>query len=297
MAFERLTNRVGWIPAGVNTGVVRLDDRRVAVIDPGLNETSGKRVIKTVREEIGSEIVAIVTTHAHADHFGANAAVVKRTGAEVYAPAVDEMILRFPLLQPAMLFGGSDPLDALKTGFLLADASPVDHVVGGPSFAIDGVEIVVVPLWGHSARQVGYLVDEVLFSADVLLPETALAKYPIPYVFGLTDHQASLDSLMGLRFDTAIPGHGASMTDVAERLCANQVAIDRVCEAILDATRLPRQQADVMATVAERLGAVIVDAPSFYLVQPTIGAFLSHLERLGEVQHEIVESRSLWSRR
>ncbi len=297
MAYERLTDRVGWIPGGVNTGVIRLDDRRVAVIDPGPNETSGKRVIKTVREELGSEIVAIVTTHAHADHFGANAAVVKRTGAEVYAPLVDEFILRFPLLQPAMLFGGSDPLDALRTGFLLADASPVDHVVAGPTFEIDGVEIAVVPLWGHSARQVGYLVDGVIFSADVLLPETALAKYPIPYVFSLTDHQASLDSLASLGFDVAVPGHGSSMTDLADRHRANQEAIDRVTEAILDATITPSQQADIMARVAERLGAAIVDTPSFYLVQPTIGAFLSHLERLGEMKHEVVGMQALWSRR
>ena len=297
MAFERLTDRVGWISGGVNTGVIRLDDRRVAVIDPGLNETSGKWVIKTVSEELGSDIVAIVTTHAHADHFGANAAVVKRTGAAVYAPAVEEMILRFPLLQPAMLFGGSDPLDALRTGFLLAHASPVDHVIDGPTFAIDGVEIEVVPLWGHSARQVGYLIDGVLFSADVLLPETALVKYPIPYVFSLTDHQWSLHSMSELTFDTAIPGHGTLMTDVAERLGANQVAIDRVAEAVLDAIESPSQQADIIASVAERLGATIVDAPAYYLVQPTIGAFLSHLQRIGEVQHEIVGMRSVWSRR
>jgi len=297
MAFERLTNRVGWIPGGVNTGVIRLDDRRVVVIDPGLNETSGKRVIKTVREELGSEIVAIVTTHAHADHFGANAAVVKRTGAEVYAPAVDEMILRFPLLQPAMLFGGSDPLDALRIGFLLADASPVDHVVSGSTFAIDGVEIAVVPLWGHSARQVGYVVDRVLFAADVLLPETALAKYPIPYVFSLSDHQASLDSLASIGFDVAVPGHGSSMIDLATRHGANQDAIDRVADAIIDAIITPSQQADIMAQVVERLGAIIIDAPAYYLVQPTIGAFLSHLEREGRLQHEITGGRSLWRRR
>jgi len=297
MAYERVTDRVGWIPGGVNTGVIRLDDRCVVVIDPGLNETIGKRVIKTVREELGSEIVAIVTTHAHADHFGANAAVAKRTGAEVYAPAIDEFILRFPLLQPAMLFGGSDPLDALRISFLLADASPVDHVIDGSTFTIDSVEIAVVPLWGHSARQVGYLLDGVLFSADVLLPETALAKYPIPYVFSLTDHQASLDSLAGLTFDVAIPGHGSSMEDVADRLGANQEAIDQVAGAILDATRQPTQQGDIVAAVAERLGATIIDASAYYLVQPTIGAFLSHLERLGEVRHEVVGMRSLWSRR
>ena len=297
MAYERLTDWVGWIPGGVNTGVIRLDDRRVAVIDPGLNETSGKRVIKTVREELDAEIVAIVTTHAHADHFGANAAVVKRTGAAVYAPAIDEFILRFPILQPAMLFGGSDPLDALKTGFLLADASPVDHIVDVPAFPLEGIEIGVIPLWGHSARQVGYLIEGVLFSADVLLPETALAKYPIPYVFSLTDHQASLDSLSSLSFDVAIPGHGSAMTDVSERRQANQDAIDRLADAILDVARDPSEQSAILASVAARLGAAIVDAPGFYLVQPTIGAFLSHLERIGQLQHEIKDLRSFWSRR
>ena len=296
MAFERLTERVGWIAGGVNTGVIRLDDRRVAVIDPGLNDTSGKRVIKTVREELGSEIVAIVTTHAHADHFGANATVVRRTGARVYVPAIEELILRFPILQPAMLFGGSDPLDALRISFLLADVSPVDQVVDGPVFELDGVEITVVPLWGHSARQVGYLIDGVLFSADVLLPETALSKYPIPYMFSLTDHQASIDSLRSIAFDVTIPGHGSAMTDVTERLRANQDAIDRVAEAILDITQVPSAQGDILATVAERVGAAIVDAPSYYLVQPTIGAFLSHLERIGELRHEIVDRRSIWNR-
>lgn len=297
MAYAQLTDRVGWIAGGVNTGVIRLDDRRVAVIDPGLNETSGKRVVKTVREELGSEVATIVVTHAHADHFGANAAVVKRTGAEVWAPAVEEAVLRFPLLQLAMLYGGADPLDALRTGFLLADASPVDRVIMDPSFLLEGVEITVVPLWGHSARQVGYLVEGVLFSADVLLPETALAKYPIPYVFGVTDHLASLAALADIAFDTAIPGHGSAMTDISSRLLANREALDRVAEAVLSATASPSELGDVVASVADQLGAALVDPPSYYLVQPTIAAALGHLERTGEVRHEIIELRSVWSRR
>lgn len=297
MPYEQLTDRVGWIPGGVNTGVIRLDDRRVAVVDPGLNDTSGKRVVKTVRQELGSDVVAIVTTHAHADHFGANATVVRRTGAEVWAPAIEEFILRFPVLQPAMLYGGADPVYSLRTGFLLAERSPVDHVVDGPSFAMDGVEVEVVPLWGHSARQVGFLIDDVFFCADILLPETALAKYPIPYLFGLTDHLASLDSLSGIAFTTAVPGHGSAMTDLGERLSANRTSIDRVGEAILEATAEPAELGDIVAAVARRLGAALVDAPSYYLVQPTVAAFLSHLERSGTIQHEIAEFRSLWRRR
>jgi hypothetical protein len=42
--------------------------------------------------------------------------------------------------------------------------------------------------------------------------------------------------------------------------------------------------------------APVADASSFYLLQPTAFAFLSHLQRVGQVEHQIEEGRSLWSR-
>lgn len=294
--FEALSDRVGWIPGGVNTGVIRLDDRHVAIIDAGINETAGKKVIKTVRDELGSEIIAIVTTHGHADHFGANAAIVKRTGAAVYAPRIEAAVLEFPLLQPAMLFGGADPLDALRTGFLLAHASPVDHVIDGEQFSVGGVELHVVPLWGHSPRQVGFLVDGVFFAADVVLPESVLEKYQVPYLFSLTDHLAALDHCTEVEASSVVPGHGAAMQHLADRRDANRSVIDRTIEAVLDAVQTPAALDSVMARSLNALGAQASDPPGFYLLQPTIAAFLAHLERVGEVRNEISGNASLWLR-
>ena len=116
-----------WVlPGGVNIGVLANDGGQVVLVDTGLNESSAKRALKVVREEIGGDVVGVLTTHAHADHFGGNATIVKRTGAAVHAPRIDEAYLRYPMLQPASLFGGADPLETLRGNFLLADASPVD---------------------------------------------------------------------------------------------------------------------------------------------------------------------------
>ncbi len=93
MTVEFLTERVGYIPGAVNVGVIRAADDRFILIDTGLNDTSGKKAVKAI-QELGGPVAAIVTTHAHADHFGANATVVKRTGAKVYAPAIDEAVIR-----------------------------------------------------------------------------------------------------------------------------------------------------------------------------------------------------------
>jgi len=292
--FEELGGRAGVIPGGVNAGVLRAGGNRVILVDTGLNDTSGKKVLKTVREELGAEVVAILTTHAHADHFGANATVVKRTGARVYAPAIDEAVLRYPLLQPSLLYGGADPIDSLRGRFLLADASPVDVVVQPGPITVEGIDIKVIPLHGHSPGQVGYLVDDVFYCADVVLPASVLEKYRIPYLYSVTDHLVALERAGQVSCAAAVPGHGAVESSLRELLSLNRALIDRVAERVLDLTRTPSTAETVLTGLLRSFGAVVADAPSFYLLQPTAFAFLSHLHRLGAIEHSVADGQSLW---
>lgn len=289
-----LGDRAGVIPGGVNVGVLRAGPGRIVLIDTGLNDTSGKKVLKTVREELGAEVVAILTTHAHADHFGANATVVKRTSARVYAPAIDEAVLRYPLLQPSLLYGGADPIDTLRGRFLLADPSPVDVVVRPGPLSIEEIDIEVIPLFGHSPGQVGYLVDGVFYCADVVLPASVLEKYRIPYLYSATDHLSALEHAGTVVYHTAVPGHGAVESSLEEVLSLNRALIDRVAERIVDLTETPSPAETVLTGLLRSFGAVVEDAPSFYLLQPTVFAFLSHLQRLGAIEHTVVDAQSLW---
>ena len=286
------------LPGGANIGVVAGEDGRVVLVDTGLNDTSAKKALKAVREELGAEVAAILTTHAHADHFGGNATVVKRTGAEVHAPAVDEATLRYPLLQPALLFGGADPPALLRGGFLLADPSPVDAVVNAGALEIAGAEIEAIPLFGHSPGQLGYVVADVFFCADVVLPETVLDRYRIPYLFSLSDHLAALARARTVRHRVAAPGHGSVLEsgELDALIDLNLALARRVADAVLDSADEPRTAEDLLRHLLIRFGAPVADAPSFYLLQPTVFAYLSHLHREGLMAHEIRDGRSLWVR-
>ena len=297
-ALISLGERVWVIPGGVNIGVLASDDGRLVLVDTGLNDSSAKKALKTVREELGGEVVAILTTHAHADHFGGNATVVKRTGASVHAPAIDEATLRYPLLQPALLFGGADPPASLRGGFLLADPSPVDAVVQPGPYDIAGVAIEAVPLFGHSPGQLGYVVGDVFFCADVVLPESVLARYRIPYLFSLTDHFEALERARTIPHRVAVPGHGSVLEEGAlDALIDSNVALAvQVADAVLDFSGEPRTAEALLGDVLNRFGAPVVDAPSFYLLQPTVFAYLSHLHREGQVMHEVRDGQSLWVR-
>jgi glyoxylase-like metal-dependent hydrolase (beta-lactamase superfamily II) len=293
-----LGERVWVIPGGVNIGVLANDDGQIVLVDTGLNESSAKKALKVVREELGGEVVAVLTTHAHADHFGGNATIVKRAGAVVHAPKFDEAFLRYPLLQPASLFGGADPLDTLRGNFLLADPSPVDVLVQPGPHEIAGISIEAVPLYGHSPGQLGYLAGDVFFCADVVLPASVLDKYRIPYLFSLTEHLAALERARGTSHRVAVAGHGPILDDgqLEVVIGLNAALAHRVADAILELTATPRSAEAILEGILRRFDAPVSDAPSFYLLQPTVFAFLSHLHRSGEIGHEVRDGRSLWTR-
>lgn len=294
--FVALSDRVGYVPGGTNVGIVRHDDRHVTLIDSGLNDTTARKVLRCVRDELGSEVVAILNTHAHADHFGANAFVVKRTGCEVWAPAIESMTVRYPVMQPAMLYGGADPMDALRSRFLLAEPSPLDGEVGAGPQGFIGTAMELVPLPGHSPNQMGVLVDGVFFCADVVFPQAAIDKYRIPYLFGLTDHLESLTRASTVVATAIVPGHGPHAEALDDLVALNRAAIERTLEGMREILATPRTSDDVCAALFARLDVPVADAQGYFLLKPTINAYLAHLDRIGEATCEIVDRQALWCR-
>jgi glyoxylase-like metal-dependent hydrolase (beta-lactamase superfamily II) len=295
MTVEFLTDRVGYIPGAVNVGVIRAENDRYLLIDTGLNDTSGKKAVKAI-QELGGTVAAIVTTHAHADHFGANATVVKRTGARVYAPAIDEAVIRYPILQPSLLYAGADPPSTLRGRFLLADPSPVDEVFDDDTIEIEGIPLQVIGLAGHSPNQKGMLLDGVFFSADVALPESVLEKYRIPYLYGVGDHLRAIDTAKGVDAEWVVPGHGQVGSDIGDVLELNRSLVLQVADRVLEFASTPSSANDLMARVLQSYDAPVADHAAYFLLHPTIFAILSYLHGQGSLGSAVEGYQTLWWR-
>lgn len=295
--YTALTDRVGVVAGGTNIGIVRIDAENVLLIDTGLNDTTARKVLRTVHDELGASVAGIITTHAHADHFGAHAFVVKRTGARVYAPDLEEAVIRHPVLQPILLFGAADPLDALRSRFLLAEPSAVDEVIERGPREVLSVSIEAIPLPGHSPNQMGFLIDGVFFSADVVFPSAAIEKYRLPYLFGLTAHLHSLERARGIASTNVVPGHGAMLDTIELLVDENLSVISRALDALFGITRQPKSSDEVCAELFRAMDVPVSDAQGYYLLRPTVLAYLSHLERTDVIEHTIEKKAAMWRRR
>ncbi len=294
--YQALTDRVGFVPGGTNVGVVRIDTRHVIIIDSGLNDTIARRVLRAVKDELYSEVVAIVSTHGHADHFGAHAFVKKRTGATVLAPELEACIIEHPEMQPTLLYGGADPLDDLKNRFLQAEACGVDAIIDPLAPDILGVPVDIVPLPGHSLNQQGFVFDGVFFCADAVFPKAAVEKYKLPYLFGLTKHLESLERCLFVPCSTVVPGHGPIESAIEPLIHLNRAVIDQACEHIVDMLDQPATSDTICALLFRRMEVPVNKVQGYYLLRPTVMAYLSHLQRQGAIGFEVTSEQVLWRR-
>ncbi len=301
MELTALGGGVHVLRGAVNSGLVETE-RGLVAVDTGIDRGAANRIARAA-EELGRPLVAIVNTHAHADHHGGNAHLVRRFGIPVYAPAVEEAVIREPRFEPVYLFGGALPVSALVNKFLQAEPSPVDHVVTpGETFVIDGRELALVDLAGHSMAQAGVVVgpgtaEAVFFAADSFFGSEPLAKHGVPYLVDAAGMRASLARLQTLPATWYVPGHGDPVGDPQAPVFAeNLAALDRAFTWLGERMRHgPASTETLLVEFAAALG-MRLDTPSAWVLnRATLLGFLAAMERDATVRVVIEEGRWLWT--
>jgi glyoxylase-like metal-dependent hydrolase (beta-lactamase superfamily II) len=167
------------------------------VVDPG---DEGERIVSAV-QAAGWQVKAIVNTHGHFDHIGANRALVDATGAELLIHELD-----LPLLQKAQLHAQVYGLRAEPS------PSPDRLLHDGDSIAFGTLSCTVIHLPGHSPGGIALHCGQHLFAGDVLFAGS-VGRTDLPG----GDHRALVEGirtrLWCLPGETIVhPGHGPDTT-------------------------------------------------------------------------------------
>ena len=235
MEMKKISERVYYIPNPANIGVVKDGEKSAILIDSGLDDDTGKKVLRLL-EENGLVPKAIINTHSHADHCGGNKYIKEKTGARIYAPEVESAIIQYPSLEPLYLFSGANPLKDLQNKFLMAQPSNVDYVIkkGERKLRFDEIELGIVPLPGHAPNQIGVEADEVLFCTDSLFSEDVIKRHKIPFYADIDRTRETLKFLRDSQYKFYVPSHAEPRESLTELVDANLEAIEGVERYILE---------------------------------------------------------------
>ncbi len=293
MDYVEVTENVGYIPGGVNVGVIRNGEEAI-LVDTGLDKDNGRKTLRLL-EEKGLTLKAIINTHSHADHFGGNAYLARNTGAEVYAPSVESGIIQNPLLEPIYLFHGANPIRNLHNKFVLADPSPVDHVIEPGELSIIGLESEIISLPGHSYNQIGVKYDNVLFCADTVFSERVIDKYRIPVVQDVGEHLKTLEKLRKMECALFVPAHTGPTEDIKPLVDKNLATTNNIIADIKTLLREPKTTEMVQSGLGKLYGLDLNVVQQYYLIHMTIMAYLGYLYDSKQTEIRLEDNLLYWS--
>ncbi|MBO8182707.1 MAG: MBL fold metallo-hydrolase [Archaeoglobus sp.] len=290
MKLEEITQNVYYVPGAVNIGVLEVgandaNGANAVLIDTGLDREAGRRILKLL-EKNQLKVKAIVNTHSHADHFGGNSFIVKRSQAKVFAPEIEAGIIQYPYIEPLYLFS-AHPVRDLQNRFLMAEASRVDFILkefdhGLKPLNLD-LDLEIIPLYGHSPKQIGVAVDDILFCADSVFSKEVIEKYKIPLFMDIEKQKQTLSFLEKSDYDFYIPCHAKPTSDISELVELNLGVIERV-EEFLAAERGTTDE--ILRRLCKEFGIRLADFTSYSLMLSTLKAYLGHLYDRGVLEVE-----------
>ena len=293
MEYLQVTKNVAYIPGAVNVGIIR-NGNEVLLIDTGLDKDNGRKTLRLL-ENHNLTLKGIINTHSHADHFGGNAYLVRNTEAEVYAPNIESGIIQNPLLEPIYLFHGATPIRNLRNKFVLADPSPVNHIIKPGKQSILGLEIEIISLPGHSFNQIGVKFDDILFCADTVFSERVIEKYRIPVVQDVGKQLVTLEKIQEINCTLFVPSHTKPVNDIAILANKNLDTTNRIIADIKNLLNKPKTTEQIQYELSKKYGLNLNVVQQYYLIQMTMMAYLGFIYDSMTAEIKMKDNQLFWS--
>ncbi|GAA5448726.1 MBL fold metallo-hydrolase [Deinococcus depolymerans] len=294
-ALVSLAPGVHYLPGAVNSLVVEDGRGGALLVDTGLDDGHARRLLRGLTE-LNLTPTGILNTHSHADHHGGNAFILRRfPELKVFAPPLEDAVITHPILQPTGLFGARPPRE-LQSKFLLAPPSPARLAPEPGLCRIGGAVLELLEVAGHASMMYAVRVGEVLYAADALFGEEALAKHPLTFCADSAlqkEAAARLGELEGVR--VTLPGHGDPTPDLTRLVAANLAAYARTTAAVLEAVQVGAAGVDdLLVRVCGALGVTMESAGAVVLNRAVVGAHLTELLEAGQVSMKVHGNRLLF---
>lgn len=279
-----------YIDSPSKSGIVKISDSEVVLIDTGNNKGAAKKIKKAIDAE-GWTLFAIYLTHSHADHIGGAKFLSEAYGCKVYAKGIERDFTEHTELEGAFLYGALAPSE-LRSKFLLADPCDTEKLTESnihPS-------LTMVELPGHSFDMVGFITkDKTFYVADALSSEQTLDKYKVGYLYDVGKYIETLDMLTKADSKAFVPAHAPVCEDIAPLAEYNKSTTLEICEKITDICSEPLCFEEILKRVFDTYG-LTMSFEQYALVGSAIRSYLTYLKENGKIEAKIENNTLLWKK-
>lgn len=237
----------------------------VAVIDPGPPDDA--HLAALLEATAGQTVSHVLVTHTHRDH----APLARPFAAAVGAP----VLAARPPAQTVHASGGLDEDDD-------ADFFPDAVLIGGEVLTGDGWTLEAMATPGHASNHMAFVLREenALFCGDHVMGWSTTVVAPPDG--DMQAYMASLEAVIGRRFSTLWPTHGAPITEPGPFLDAYRAhRLDREAQVLAQLADGPRRIAEMTPILYAAVDSRLWPAASL-----SVWAHLIALERTGRVRAE-----------
>lgn len=285
--LHTLAPGIHYLAGGVNVLVLEDGHGGALIVDSGLDADHGKKIVKALKEK-DLEPRAILNTHSHADHFGGNAFLESKfPEIKVFAPPLEEAILRYPILEPIYLFGARPP-KVLQNKFLMAPASNARLAPEPGLCKIVGVSLELLEVAGHASMMYAVRVGSFLYAADVLFGVEVLQKHPMSFCVDSRLQKESVQKLGTLDgIETVLCGHGNPTSDLAALVQVNLEVLETTTQAVKVACVPPASIDTILQRVCQTFGMEMQQPTHVLLNRSAVSAHLTELLERGEIEMRV----------
>jgi glyoxylase-like metal-dependent hydrolase (beta-lactamase superfamily II) len=282
--LNKISENVFYIAGRTNIGVITLSKNECIIIDSGIDEDYGRKILKVLSSN-NLKIKALINTHAHADHIGGNKIIYERTKMKIYSSLGEKPFIEKPLLEPLYIYGAYPP-KMLRSKLFMAEPTPIHEILEN---SFNDLKIIKLP--GHSLDMIGIIYENVAFIADALFSKEILEKHLIPYHLNVKQALETIENLKKLKNLIYLPSHGVPTKNIEELIEINTSAIMKLKNFIIEELRIsPKSIDELTKIIIQKTSNKINNVGQYFLIKSALLSYISWFDEENVIEISIIDN-------
>lgn len=291
MKLTNINGNTYYIKGGTNTGVIRLDDNKALIIDPGLGGIRPRKITDMLKAN-NMDIEYIINTHEHADHYG-GCSKLKELDKNIQilsSPEARIFIDNPGKFSDYTVGGKTNKFWKFRVSEDKNNLTKVDDTIEEGNIVLNNKKIEIIKLRGHSEGSIGVLTqDKVLFVGDLFVGTHILNKFELLLLYDVKEYLNSIDKIENMDFKFMILGHGKevySKSDSQSIIDAHRNAIYKYVSQVKDLLKSPTTIDNILKNIIIN-NNLSCNYTEYHFFRSSIVSIISYLCDLDKVSYSI----------